>query len=129
MGEGRVGVSVHVMKWPFGSRRRIVSHHIREVDGRLSEINREIRRLDRFIARPKPEKNRDKVTVARLLGPTVMPDSKKRFVSYLSTGSFQTIGLRKHEQRAARIKAGIVMVVIILAAFFLAYTFVVPLFQ
>ncbi len=124
-----MGVSVHVMKWPFGSRRRIVSHHIGEVDGRLSEISREIRRLDRFIAMPKPEKNRDKVTVARLLGPTVMPDSKKRFVSYLSTGSFQTIGLRKHEQRAARIKAGIVMVVIILAAFFLTYTFVVPLFR
>jgi hypothetical protein len=117
------------MKWPFASRRRIVSQHIREVDGRLSEINREIRRLDRFIARPKPEKKRDEVTVARLLGPTVMPDSKKRFVSYLSTGSFQTIGLRKHEQRAARIKAGIVMVVIILAAFFLVYTFVVPLFR
>ena len=122
-------MSIHVMEWPFGSRRRIVSHHIRNVNGRLSEIHREIRRLDRFIARPKPEKNRDKVTVARLLGPTVMPDSKKRFVSYLSTGSFQTIGLRKHEQRAARIKTGIVMVVIILAAFFLAYTFVVPLFR
>jgi hypothetical protein len=117
------------MKWPFGSRCRIVSRHLKELDGRLSEVNREIRRLDRFIAKPKPEKRHDEGTVARFLGPTVMPDSKKRFVSYLSTGSFQTIGLRKHEQRAARIKTGIVMVVIILVVFFLVYTLLLPLFR
>jgi hypothetical protein len=117
------------MKWPFSSRGRVVSRHLREVEGRLSAVNREIRRLDRFIARPKPERKRDDVTVARLLGPSLMTDSKKRFVSYLSTGSFQTIGLRKHEQRAARVKAGIVMVVVVLGAFFLVYTFLLPLFR
>lgn len=117
------------MKWPFGSRRGIVSHHLEEVNGRLSALNREIRRLDRFIARPTPEKKRDEVSVARILGPSILPDSKKRFVSYLSAGSFQTMGLRKHERRAARTKTAIVMVVVILVAFSLVYTFVVPLFR
>lgn len=117
------------MKWPFSSRSRIVSRHLREVEGHLSEVNREIRRLDRFIANPKPDRKRDETTVARLLGPTLVPDSKKHFVSYLSAGSFQTIGLRKHEQRAAKVKAVIVMVLLILAGFFLIYTFVLPLFR
>ncbi|MEJ2744282.1 MAG: hypothetical protein P8123_01125 [bacterium] len=67
--------------------------------------------------------------MGKLLGPTVMPESKKRFVSYLSTGSFQTIGLRKHEQRAARIKTALIMIGVILVVFFLAYAFISPLFR
>ena len=95
---------------------------------RLSAVNRDPapRPLHR---QAETERKRDDVTVARLLGPSLMTDSKKRFVSYLSTGSFQTIGLRKHEQRAARVKAGIVMVVVVLGAFFLVYTFLLPLFR
>jgi len=58
-----------------------------------------------------------------------MPESKKRFVSYLSTGSFQTIGLRKHEQKAAKVKGLLAMIAIMIAVFFILYTFIFPLFE
>lgn len=117
------------MQWPFPFHRRVSSRKLREVDRRLSEVTREIRRLDRFIANPKPDRRRKEVAVGRFFGPAVIPDSKRRFVSYLSAGSFGTIGLRKHEQRAAKIKTGIAMVVIILGAFLLVYAFLIPLFR
>ena len=117
------------MRWPHLFRRRPASRELRELDHRIAEISREIRRLDRFILNPKPRRKLKETAGPRFLGPAVIPDSKRRFVSYLSAGSFGTIGLRKHEQRAARVKAGIVMVVVVLGAFFLVYTFLLPLFR
>jgi hypothetical protein len=117
------------MHWPHPFRRRSVSRELRGLDRRIAEISREIRRLDRFVANPKPERKRKEAASPRFLGPAVIPDSKRRFVSYLSAGSFGTIGLRKHEQRAARIKAAIAMAVIILGTFILVYAFLIPLFR
>lgn len=115
------------MRRIFAPRNSFISVHLRSINARLAEIERQIRRLDSFVANPRPRKHRDDVTVTRLLGSTILPESKKRFVSYLSTGSFQTIGLRRHEQKAAKIKAALIILLIILAAFFVIYTFLSPL--
>ena len=117
------------MRWPHLFRRRPASRELRELDHRIAEISREIRRLDRFILNPKPMRKLKETAGPRFLGPAVVPDSKRRFVSYLSAGSFGTIGLRKHEQRAAKVKAAIAMAVIILGTFILAYAFLIPLFR
>ncbi|MCX6357571.1 MAG: hypothetical protein NT045_06835 [Candidatus Aureabacteria bacterium] len=114
------------MNWTPWRRREFIAVHIKAIDARISTLQGEIKRLDRFIEHPRPTRRREEVTIARLLGPTVLPESKKRFVSYLSTGSFQTIGLRRHEQRAAKIKAAIIVLLVIGVAFFLLYTFLVP---
>jgi hypothetical protein len=117
------------MKWLLHGRRGFISSHLRSLDGRLEEIQNEVKRLEAFVRNPRPPRQREEVTKARLLGPTILPDSKKRFVSYLSAGSFQTIGLRKHEQKAAKIKGLLIMVAIVLVVFFLVYTFILPLFR
>jgi hypothetical protein len=117
------------MKLFSPKREDFVSSHIKSIKGRLAKIDRDITNLDRFIANPLPKKKREEAPLGKLLGPTVIPESKKRFVSYLSTGSFQTIGLRKHEQRAARIKTALIMTGVILAVFLLAYAFISPLFR
>ncbi|MDD5557311.1 MAG: hypothetical protein PHN82_08690 [bacterium] len=117
------------MKWPFGRRRGYIGGRIASIDERLGRIEAEIRRVERFLAHPRPDRRREEVTRTRLLGPTVLPESKKRFVSYLSTGSFQTIGLRKHEMRAARVKAVLMMASILLVAAILLYAFIIPLFR
>jgi len=114
------------MKLFIAHRRGFIPDHIVCINRRMTEIDRQIKKLERFVANPRPRKKKDDVTIARLLGPTILPESKKRFVSYLSTGSFQTIALRRHEQRAAKIKGGLLIVLVILAAFFLIYTFVSP---
>lgn len=117
------------MKLFFTKRGDFVSSHIKSIRSQLAKIDRDITDLDRFVANPLPRRRREEAPLGKLLGPTIMPESKKRFVSYLSTGSFQTIGLRKHEQRAARIKAALIMTGIILVVFFLVYAFITPLFR
>jgi hypothetical protein len=117
------------MKLFFTRRREFISSHIKLIRNQLAGIDREIRNLNRFIENPLPRRRREEAPLGKLLGPTILPESKKRFVSYLSTGSFQTIGLRKHEQRAARIKTALIMTGIILVLFFLVYAFVSPLFR
>lgn len=119
----------NLMKLFSLKREDFVSSHIKSIKGRLAKIDRDITDLSRFIANPVPRRRREEVSLGKLLGPSILPESKKRFVSYLSTGSFQTIGLRKHEQRAARIKAALIMLGIILVAFFLVYAFITPLFR
>jgi hypothetical protein len=117
------------MKLFFAGRREFISSHIKLIRNRLAGIDREIRNLNKFIENPLPKRRREESPIGKLLGPTILPESKKRFVSYLSTGSFQTIGLRKHEQRAARIKAALIMTGIILVVFILVYAFLSPLFK
>ncbi|MCX6353741.1 MAG: hypothetical protein NTZ78_02410 [Candidatus Aureabacteria bacterium] len=114
------------MKLFITRRKGFVPAHIVYIKRRMTEIDRQIRKLEKFVANPRLRKKKDEVTIARLLGPTILPESKKRFVSYLSTGSFQTIALRRHEQRAAKIKGGLLILLVILAAFFLIYTFIAP---
>ena len=110
-------------------REDFVSSHIKSIRSQLAKIDRDITELNRFIVNPIPRRRREEVSLGKMLGSTILPESKKRFVSYLSTGSFQTIGLRKHEQRAARIKAALIMLGVILVVFFLVYAFITPLFR
>ena len=109
-------------------RRNFVASRLKALDGKLVKIDREIKSLDRFIANPRRKKKRNAVTTTRLLEAAPLPDSKKRFISYLSAGSFQTIGLRKHEQRSAKIKAAVLILAVITLVFLLVYGFLRSLF-
>ncbi len=117
------------MRLQFTKRRDFISSHIKLIRNQLTGIDREIRNLNKFVENPLPKRKREDVPLGKLLGPTILPESKKRFVSYLSTGSFQTIGLRKHEQRAARIKTALIVTGVILVLFILLYAFVSPFFR
>ena len=99
-----------------------ISERIREIDGRLSRIRREMRELNRVLRHPSRQK-RPLESVGQRLVPPVMPESKKRFVSYLSAGSFQTISLRRHEQRSARVRAFLAVAAVIVFVFLLVYFF------
>ena len=117
------------MKWLIPFKKDFTSSRVKAINGRLAKINREIKSLNRFVSQPRSRGKREALTLARGIGSTVLPDSQKRFVSYLSTGSFQTISLRKHEQRSAKIKAVIATIAIIVFVFLLMYFFVRAFFM
>jgi hypothetical protein len=116
------------MKWiPYG-RKNYVAARLRVLNGELARIEREIFNLDRFIAHPRRGKPRTTIATTRLLESAPLPDSKKRFISYLSAGSFQTIALRKHEQRSAKIRTVILVIAVITLVFLLLYGLLGSLF-
>lgn len=112
------------MKWFRFHREDYISSRIRAIDSRLSVIDREIRSLGRLLSGSRPRKKKPVGMVTRHIASPVLPDSKKRFVSYLSTGSFQTIGLRRHEQKSAKLKTIIAGLAVVIFVFYVIYFFV-----
>ena len=81
---------------------------IREVDKRIASLADEIRRLETLLS----ERTRKKEPILKHSLKKELPESERRLVSYLSTGSFQTIDLRRHERRAAKIKRAVFAAII-----------------
>ncbi len=116
------------MKLIFWERKNFISSQLKTIDGRLAKLDREIENLSKFVEKPRPKRQREATPIVRRLNSNSLPDSEKRFVSYLSAGSFQTIGLRKHERRSAKIKMAILVVAVVTVVAILIYSFFKSLF-
>lgn len=79
------------------------------MDKRIAALSSEIRSLETLLSNRK----RKKETIRKHPLKKELTESERRLVSYLSTGSFQTIDLRRHERRAAKIKRAILAAIIV----------------
>jgi hypothetical protein len=118
----------------FRAKKNPYHEEISHLDAELREIDREVVRLEKnlrqaggpVIPRPPP---RAKTSAGGEKGaPSSPTEDRKRFVSYLSTGSFQTIRDYKFRSDLIRKKRILWTVAILLAAaaIYAAYHFLKP---
>lgn len=88
-------------------KRDRYNRKIRDIEKRIASLSSEIRSLESLISNGAREKS----TAHKLHPEKGSPEKRRRLASYLSTGSFHTIDLRRHERRAARIKRAVIVVV------------------
>lgn len=109
-------------------QRDFISSRIKRIESEIGRIDKRIRTLNRVKPRTRKDKVDELNMSARLYPTTPLPEAQKRFVSYLSTGSFQTIGLRQHEQRNAKVKMILTALGAVVGAFIIIYIFFRSLF-
>lgn len=91
-------------------RRDHYRKKVREIEKRIASLSSEIKGLEGFIR----SSSRKETPPPKHSLRKEIPESKRRLVSYLSTGSFQTMDLRRHEKRAAKIRRVVIIAVIIM---------------